>query len=60
MEYRQLQLQYDKIYSYFKNTNPNFDRLDWDGEILYVIESEKTKEKYTLNDLYDLIANFPY
>lgn len=46
-----LQIQYDKIYAFFKKTNENFDFLNWDGKSLYVWENNKIIEKYSLKDL---------
>lgn len=46
-----LQSQYDKIYSYFKNTTEPFDFLEWDGKVLRVWNKEIVVEKYSLKDL---------
>lgn len=51
MKYKTLQFQYDKIYSYFKNTTEPFDFLDWDGRILKVWQDDTVIEIYTLKDL---------
>ncbi len=51
MNYKKLQLQYDKIYSYFKNTTEPFDFLEWDGKILKVWGYNTVVEKYCFRDL---------
>lgn len=50
-----LQTQYDLIHSFFKTTNESFDSLEWDGNVLNVVENEETIEKYTLEELKKLI-----
>lgn len=45
-EYKLLQSQYDKIYSYFKTTTELFDSLEWDGRFLEVIFEDKVIEVY--------------
>ena len=54
MDSKKLQLQYDKIYSYFKTTSEPFDFLEWDGKILKVWNNEELVEKYFLGDLLKL------
>lgn len=50
-----LQYQYDKIYSFFKNTTEPFDELLWDGNTLQVINNDVVIEKYNYKDLLNLI-----
>lgn len=57
MNYKILQYQYNKIYSYFKTTCEPFDFLDWDGKILKVWKNEIVIEKYLLKDVQKLIFN---
>jgi len=49
--YKTLQSQYDKIYSYFRNTCESFDSLEWDGKILQVWKDDIVVEMYRLKDL---------
>lgn len=51
MIYIKLQDQYDKIYSFLKNTTESFDYLEWDGKILFVWENDKIIEQYSFKDL---------
>ena len=51
MKYQKLQSQYDKIYSYFKNTTEPFDFLEWDGKLLTVWLQDEVVEKYSAQDL---------
>lgn len=51
MNYKKLQLQYDRIDSYFKTTTEPFDFLDWDGKLLNVWLNNKVIEKYSIQDL---------
>ncbi|MCX6759171.1 MAG: hypothetical protein NT012_01180 [Candidatus Nealsonbacteria bacterium] len=55
MNYKTLQFQYDKIYSYFKTTCESFDFLEWDGKTLEVWNGNRVKEIYKYNDLKNLI-----
>lgn len=55
MNYKKLQSQYDKIYSYFRTTTEPFDYLEWDGKVLEVVNKDITIEKYLLKDLKKLI-----
>jgi len=57
MDYKILQSQYDKIYSYFKTTCESFDFLEWDGKILQVWQDNIIVEKYRLKDLNFMLAN---
>ncbi|MDP3999256.1 MAG: hypothetical protein Q8P76_01515 [bacterium] len=57
MTNRDLQTQYDKIYSYFKTTYEHFSDLEWNGKILFVWKDENITEKYSLKDLTGLIFN---
>lgn len=51
INYKFLQFQDDKIYSYFRTTTEPFDFLEWDGEILQVWSEGTVVEKYLLEDL---------
>ncbi len=51
MIYTDLQIQYDKIKAFFKNTTEYFDYLDWNGENLYVWENNEIIEQYSFKDL---------
>ena len=51
MNYKKLQLQYDKIYSYFKSTTEPFDFLEWDGKSLKVWLNNEVIEKYSIQNL---------
>lgn len=51
MDYKEMQIQYDKIYSYFKTTCESFDFLEWNGKILYVWFCNKIIETYKYRDL---------
>jgi len=57
MDYKKLQIQYDKIYSYFKNTTELFDYLEWDGVVLKVWNENKVMEIYKYKDFRNLILN---
>ncbi len=57
MDYKKLQIQYDKIYSYFKNTTELFDYLEWDGVVLRVWNNNKVMETYKYKDFRKLIKN---
>lgn len=46
-----IQLEYEKIYSYFRTTCEQFDLLEWDGKILNVWRKDKIVETYNYNDL---------
>ena len=59
MNYKILQSQDDKIYSYFKTTTDPFDFLEWDGKILQVWNKKVLIEIYSLKDLKNLIFNTP-
>lgn len=52
------QIQYDKIYAYFKNTTEPFDDLNWNGNILIVYNENQAIEEYTYSDLTKMISNF--
>ena len=53
-----IQEQYDKIYSYFKQTTEPFDELEWDGKQLIVWFNNDIIEKYSLIDLKKMIISF--
>lgn len=57
MDYQALQIQYDKIYSYFKTTCEQFDYLEWNGKILEVWNKDKVVETYKYGDLRNFITN---
>lgn len=46
MNYKKIQSEYDKIYSYFKTTCEPFDLLDWNGNTLNVWNDNKIIEVY--------------
>lgn len=48
---KDLQIQYNKIYAFFRNTTEYFDYLDWNGENLYVWENNEIIEQYSFKDL---------
>lgn len=50
-----IQEQYDLIRAYFKTTTEPFDELDWDGDTLLVLLDGKVIEKYTYNELKEII-----
>ncbi len=58
MNYKRLQSQYDKIYSYFRTTCESFDLLEWDGKILQVWDGDIAVERYSLKGLKGLIFNY--
>ena len=51
MNYKIIQNQYDKIYSYFKTTTEPFNFLDWDGKVLEVWSKNKIVETYKYKSL---------
>lgn len=55
MDYKEMQIQYDKIYSYFKTTTEPYDYLEWDGATLKVWNKNRIVETYKYKDLRDLI-----
>jgi len=57
MRFKEIQYQYDRIYSYFKTTCEPFDFLEWDGQFLLVWKDKDIIEKYSLQDLNNLIFN---
>ncbi|MDA2921784.1 hypothetical protein MYX07_00780 [Patescibacteria group bacterium AH-259-L07] len=57
MNYKTLQQQYDKIYSFFKTTCEPFDFLEWDGQILQVWQNDGVIEIYCLEDLNFMLVN---
>jgi len=50
-----IQKQYDLIRSYFKTTTEPFDELDWDGNLLLVWLDDEVIERYTYEELKELI-----
>ena len=40
-----IQEEYDTIYSSFKNTQPAFDELDWDGKELIFIHKKRSNRE---------------
>lgn len=54
MDYQQLQIQYNKIYAFFKTTTEPFDLLMWDGEILEVLYENNIIEKYSFKELREI------
>ena len=55
MDYKKLQIQDDKIHSYFKTTTELFDYLEYEGNDLQVWNGDVVVEKYSLKDLEELI-----
>ena len=53
-----LQKQDDLIHSYFKTTTEPFDELDWDGDTLLVLSNGKIIEKYSYEELKEIIEEF--
>lgn len=51
MNFKTLQFQYDRIYSYFKTTTEPYDFLEWDGHVLEVWLNNEIVEKYPLKDI---------
>ena len=51
MNYQKLQLQDDKIFSYFRTTCEPFDFLEWNGKTLKVWNKDEIVEKYSVKDL---------
>ena len=58
MNYKKLQLQYDKIYSYFKRTTEAFDSLEWDGKNLFVWNKGEIIERYSSKKLGKLVFEY--
>lgn len=52
---KQLQIQYEKIRSFFKTTTEPFDFLEWDGEVLNVWFQDVAVEQYSYKELQELI-----
>ena len=50
-----IQKQYDLIRSYFKTTTEPFDELDWDENLLLVWLDDEVIERYTYEELKELI-----
>jgi len=57
MNYKKLQLQYDKIYAYFKKTTEPFDDLEWDGKMLNIWLDGLIIESYQYKYLQKCIFN---
>ena len=57
IKYSLLQIQDDKIYSYFRTTTEPFDSLEWDGKVLEVWDKDKVVETYRYKDLRNFITN---
>ena len=51
MNYKKLQSQYDKIYSYFRGSTEPFDSLEWNGKFLAVWLNDNIVEQYSVQDL---------
>jgi hypothetical protein len=47
----EIQTQYDKIYSFFKQTTESFDLLEWDCNQLKVWLDNHIIETYSLEDI---------
>ena len=54
MNYKKLQSQYDKIYSYFKTTTEPFDDLEYGGDDLQVWKGNVVVERYSKKDVKEL------
>ncbi|MDO8436104.1 MAG: hypothetical protein Q7S82_01795 [bacterium] len=57
IKYSLLQIQDEKIYSYFRTTTEPFDSLEWDGKVLEVWDKDKIVETYKYKDLINFIIN---
>ena len=57
MDYQTLQIQDDKICSYFRTTTEPYDYLECDGAVLKVWNENKVMEIYKYKDLKNLITN---
>lgn len=55
MNNQTLQIQYNKIHSYFKNTTEQYDYLEWDGTVLKVWDNDSVVEIYEYKDIINLI-----
>lgn len=55
LDYKELQRQYDLIYSFFRTTTEPFDHLEWDGDMLAVVLKDITIEEYSFDNLKKLI-----
>jgi len=51
MNCQRIQLEYDRIYSYFKTTCEPFDLLEWNGKILNIWSNDKIIEVYEYDNL---------
>jgi len=51
MNYQKIQLEYDKIYSYFRTTCEPFDSLDWNRKILNIWSNNQIIEVYKYQEL---------
>lgn len=58
MDYKKLQSQDDKIYSYFRTTTEPFDYLEYEGDGLQVWNGDVVVEKYSLKTLKELIFSY--
>lgn len=53
-----IQIQSDLISRFLHLTTEPFDDWDWDGEELIIILNNVVIERYTYNDLKEIIADF--
>jgi hypothetical protein len=56
-EAKKMMRKYDLICDYFKHTFPSFDYIDWTGKYARVFKNDKLIEKYSLEDLHDLMPD---
>ena len=53
-----LDTQYNLIYRFFKTTTEPYDDLEWDGSTLEVLLNDVVIERYSYDDLCDIIDGF--
>lgn len=57
-EVKTVQEQYDKIVRFFRVTTEPYDDLEWNGEVLEVVQDNITIERYTCQDLCEVIPDW--
>jgi len=57
INFTDLQIQFDMIYSYLKTTTEPFDFVEWDGKILDIWFNDIKYESYTYSDLKQFIKD---
>ncbi|MDO8524254.1 MAG: hypothetical protein Q7R99_01335 [bacterium] len=60
MNYKKLESQYNKIYSYFKTTTEPFDYLEYEGKDLQVWNKSVVIERYSKKDVKEIFLNYDY